>query len=147
VNVTSGAIIRTITDRYGSLLGTIRRGTLTLPAIGVLGFPPEGEIEGCLVLVSPFPTGCFERGANGLLRSDGASAEICIRVYQFASDRLFIQALVQRIATLAPTRADIRYYPDSFAESQSVPYAEINLYGNWDIEALNQQEANCIDGI
>jgi hypothetical protein len=147
VNVTSGAIIRTITDRYGSLLGTIRRGALTLPAIGVLGFPPEGEIEGCLVLVSPFPTGCFERGSNGLLRSDGASAEICIRVYQFASDRLFIQALVQRVAALAPTRAEIRYYPDSFAESQSVPYAEINLYGNWDIEALNQQEANCIDGI
>jgi hypothetical protein len=147
MNVTSGAIIRTITDRYGPLLGLIRRGTLTLPAIGVLGFPPEGEIEGCLVLVSPFPTGCFERGANGLLRSDGASAEICIRVYQFASDRLFIQALVQRIAALAPTRAEVRYYPDSFAESQSVPYAEINLYGNWDIEALNQQEANCIDGI
>jgi hypothetical protein len=147
VNVTSGAIIRTITDRYGSLLGLIRRGTLTLPAIGVLGFPPEGEIEGCLVLVSPFPTGCFERGANGLLRSDGASAEICVRVYQFASDRLFIQALVQRISALAPTRADIRYYPDSFAESQSVPYAEINLYGNWDIEALNHQEADCIDGI
>jgi hypothetical protein len=147
MNVSSGAIIRTIADRYGSLLGSVRRGTLVLPAIGVLGFPPEGEIQGCLVLVAPFPTGCFDRGANGLLRSDGSGAEICVRIYQFAADRLYIQALVQRIATLAPTRADIRYYPDAFGEAQSVPYAEIALFGNWDIEALNQQEADCIDGI
>lgn len=146
MNISSGAIIRTIQSRYGSLLGVVRRGSLVVPAIGVLGFPLEGEIEGCLVLVAPFPTGIFDRGANGLLRSDGR-AEVCVRVYQFAADTLHIQALVQRIVAIAPISADIRYYPDNFGESQSVPYAEIALYGNWDIEQINQDEADCVGNV
>jgi hypothetical protein len=145
VNVSSGLIIKTITDRYSEYLGIIRRASSSFPAIGVLGFPPEGDVEGCLVLVSPFPTGSFSRGANNLLRGD--RTEICVRVYQFAADRIHIQALVQRIASLAPLGADVAYYPDAFGEAQSVPYAEITLWGNWDIEALNQVEADCIDNI
>ena len=145
MNVSSGFLVKTISDNFSDYIGVINElGKQPRKAIGVLGFPPNGVVEGCLVMVSPLPTGRFEKGNNNDLK--GSATEMLIHVYQYAAPEIQCQRLVPRIASLAPISAAVYYNHDSSGSVQTVPYFAISLVGPWD---LTEQQViiDCLGGV
>jgi hypothetical protein len=137
MNVSYVSLRNAISTQYGDLIGDCKISpTVKVKAIAALGFPLQGEISGCLVMVSPFPTGRFSRLANDSLQSE--TAEMVVRVYQYADSEPKIHKLVPRICLLGPLGAHVSYVYDR--TTQVVPFAEISLIWGW---SLSEYQGEC----